>query len=51
LTYKVFNVAPESHRQNFLVRLQFHLAGKLKVGLRGILRKLGRALNARAYPN
>jgi hypothetical protein len=29
LTYKVFNVAPASHRENPLVRLQFRLAGRL----------------------
>lgn len=48
LTYKVYNVAPDSHRNNPLVRLQFRVAGKLKVGLRGILRRIGRELDARA---
>jgi len=50
LTYRAVNVAPPSHRDKRLVRLQFRLAGRLKVGLRGTLRRIGRRLNCRAYP-
>ena len=50
LTYRAVNVAPPSHRDKYLVRLQFRLAGKLKIGLRGTLRRIARRLSCRAYP-
>lgn len=50
LTYEAMNVAPASHRDRVAVRLQFWLGGKLKIGLRSGLRRMGRALGCRAYP-
>jgi hypothetical protein len=50
LTYKAFNIAPESHRNRRAVRFQFWLGGKLKIGLRSGLRRIGEALDCRAYP-
>lgn len=50
LTYKAINVAPDDHRNRAAVRLQFWLAGRLKIGLRGGLRQIGEALECRAYP-
>lgn len=45
LTYRAHNVAPASHRDKALVRAQFWLAGRLRIGLRGALRTIGRRLN------
>jgi len=50
LTYKTFNVAPETHRNRRAVRFQFWLSGKLRIGLRGGLRHIGKALDCRTYP-
>jgi hypothetical protein len=50
LTYSAFNVAPAAHRDRALVRLQFRLAGKLRIGLRGTLRKIGKRLDCRTHP-
>jgi hypothetical protein len=50
LTYTAANVAPEEHQNRAAVRFQFWLGGKLKVGLRGGLRRIGKALDCRAYP-
>jgi hypothetical protein len=50
LTYRAINVAPLEHRQRTAIRFQFWLAGKLKVGLRGGLRRIGTALACRTYP-
>lgn len=50
LTYGAINVAPGEHQRRLGVRLQFWLGGKLKIGLRGGLRRMGRALGCRAYP-
>jgi hypothetical protein len=50
LTYRAVNVAPPEHRRRAAVRFQFWLAGKLKVGLRGGLRRIGTTLECRAYP-
>lgn len=50
LTYRAVNVAPPAHRDRALVRLQFRLAGRLRIGLRGTLRRIGRTLRCRAYP-
>lgn len=50
LTYTAINVAPEAHKNRVSVRFQFWLGGKLKVGLRGGLRQMAKALGCRAYP-
>ena len=50
LTYGAVNAAPEEHQNRVAVRFQFWLAGKLKIGLRGGLRRIGKALGCRAYP-
>lgn len=50
LTYRAVNVAPPSHRDKPLVRFQFWLGGRLRIGLRGALRRIGSLLEARAYP-
>jgi hypothetical protein len=50
LTYRTFNVAPEQHRNRPIVRFQFWLSAKLKIGLRGGLRHMGKVLDCRAYP-
>lgn len=50
LTYEAINVAPRQHQRRAAVRFQFWLGGKLKVGLRGGLRRMGRELGCRAYP-
>jgi hypothetical protein len=50
LTYTARNVAPAEHRDRVVVRLQFWLGGKLKIGLRGGLRRMGKALGCSAYP-
>lgn len=50
LTYEAINVAPPKHRNRTAVRLQFWLGGKLKIGLRGGLRRIGRAVGAATYP-
>jgi hypothetical protein len=50
LTYKAINVAPPDHRNRAAVRFQFWLGGKLKIGLRSGLRRMGKALGCRAYP-
>jgi hypothetical protein len=50
LTYDAFNVAPADHQNRVTVRLQFWLGGKLKIGLRGGLRRMGKALGCPAYP-
>ena len=49
LTYRAVNVAPVEHRERRAVRFQFWLGGVLKVGLRGGLRRMGKALGCRAY--
>lgn len=51
LTYKATNVAPQAHRNRGTVRLQFWLGGKLKLGLRGSLKRIGRELGCRTYPS
>jgi hypothetical protein len=50
LTYEAINVAPAKHQDRAGVRFQFWLGGKLKIGLRGGLRHMGRKLGCRAYP-
>lgn len=50
LTYTAVNVAPEGHQSRLAVRFQFWLAGRLKIGLRGGLRRIGKCLGCRAYP-
>lgn len=50
LTYTATNVAPEEDQNRVAVRFQFWLGGQLKVGLRGGLRRMGKALGCRAYP-
>jgi hypothetical protein len=50
LTYRALNVAPREHRERVAVRFQFWVAGKLQVGLRGGLRRIGAALDCRTYP-
>ncbi|MPZ80866.1 MAG: hypothetical protein GEV28_10890 [Actinophytocola sp.] len=50
LTYRVCNVAPSPHRDRALVRFQFWLSGKLRVGLRGALRRIGSVVGCRGYP-
>ena len=50
LTYTAGNVAPAEHKNRVSVRFQFWLGGRLKVGLRGGLRQMGKALGCRAYP-
>lgn len=50
LTYKVKNVAPAGHQRRVAVRFQFWLGGRLKIGLRGGLCRMGEALECRAYP-
>ena len=50
LTYRAINVAPAGHRARAGVRLQFWLGGRLKVGLRPCLRRIGRELGCRTYP-
>jgi hypothetical protein len=47
LTYAAINVAPPEHRDRRAVRLQFRLAGRLKIGLRGTLKRIGRDLGCR----
>jgi hypothetical protein len=49
LTYRAVNVAPAAHRNRAAVRFQFWLGGRLKVGLRSGLRRMGTALNCRTY--
>jgi hypothetical protein len=49
LTYRAINVAPVEHRERAAVRFQFWLGGVLKVGLRGGLHRMGKALGCRAY--
>jgi hypothetical protein len=49
LTYRAINVAPASHQNRAPVRFQFWLGGVLKIGLRGGLRRMGKALSCRAY--
>jgi len=51
LTYRAHNVAPASHRDRPLVRAQFWLAGRLRIGLRGALRTIGGRLNCRTQPD
>lgn len=50
LTYSAVNAAPDEHQNRVAVRFQFWLAGQLKIGLRGSLRRIGKALDCRAYP-
>lgn len=50
LTYTAVNVAPGAHQSRAFVRFQFWLGGKLKVGLRGALKQIGRRFGCRAYP-
>lgn len=50
LTYRALNVAPPEHQERAAVRLQFWLGGKLKIGLRGALRRIGSMLGCRTYP-
>jgi hypothetical protein len=50
LTYRAVNVAPASHRDRALVRFQFWLSARLRIGLRGALRRTGRIVGARTYP-
>jgi hypothetical protein len=51
LTYQAINVAPADHQNRAAVRFQFWLGGKLKIGLRSGLRRMGKALGCRAYPS
>jgi hypothetical protein len=50
LTFRAVNVAPAAHRERALVRFQFWLGGRLRVGLRGALRRTGRIVGCAAYP-
>jgi hypothetical protein len=50
LTYRAVNVAPGAHQSRLAVRFQFWLGGRLKIGLRGALRRIGRLLDCRVYP-
>lgn len=50
LTYRAINVAPAAHRERALVRFQFWLGGRLRVGLRGALRRTARIVGVAAYP-
>jgi hypothetical protein len=50
LTYTAVNVAPAEHQERAAVRFQFWLGGKLKVGLRGCLKTIGRRLDCHVYP-
>lgn len=50
LTYSAINVAPPSHRDRALVRLQFWLGARLKIGLRGALRRTASILNCPTHP-
>ena len=50
LTYTATNVAPPEHRNRRAVRLQFWLGGRLKAGLRGSLKRIGKELGCRTYP-
>jgi len=50
LTYTAINVAPLEHQNRAPVRFQFWLGGKLKVGLRGGLKDIGRTLGCPTYP-
>jgi len=51
LTYRAHNVAPATHRDRALVRAQFWLAGRLRIGLRGALRTIGGRLDCRTRPD
>lgn len=50
LTYTAINVAPADHQGRAAVRFQFWLGGKLKVGLRGCLKTIGRRLGCSVHP-
>jgi hypothetical protein len=50
LTYRAVNVAPASHRNRALVRFQFWLGARLRVGLRGALRRTAHILDCPTYP-
>lgn len=50
LTYTALNVAPAEHQSRAVVRFQFWLGGRLRVGLRGSLNHIGRRLDCPAYP-
>jgi hypothetical protein len=50
LTYRAVNVAPPEHQERAAVRFQFWLGGRLKIGLRGALRRIGSMLSCRTYP-
>ncbi|HEX6354281.1 hypothetical protein [Actinophytocola sp.] len=49
LIYRAINVALGNHQDRAAVRFQFWLGGALKVGLRGSLRRIGKALGCRTY--
>jgi hypothetical protein len=50
LTYRAVNVAPPTHRDRPLVRLQFWLGARLKIGLRGALRRIAHTVDCHTYP-
>jgi hypothetical protein len=50
LTYRAINVAPAPHHDRALVRLQFWLGARLKIGLRGALRHISRTVDCHTYP-
>jgi hypothetical protein len=50
LTYRAINVAPPIHRNRTLVRLQFWLGARLKLGLRGALRHIAHTVDCHTYP-
>jgi hypothetical protein len=50
LTYRAINVAPPAHRDRPLVRLQFWLGARLKIGLRGALRHIAHTVDCHTYP-
>lgn len=45
MTYRAYNIAPSAHQSRARVRIQFWLGSKLKVGLRGALRRIGQLLD------
>jgi hypothetical protein len=50
LTYRAVNVAPPTHRDRPLVRLQFWLGARLNLGLRSALRHIAQTVDCHTYP-
>lgn len=44
LLYRAYNIAPAAHQTRARIRMQFWLGGKLKIGLRSALRRIGHLL-------